>query len=435
MVLAERERQRPAMLGVWRRDVAAVVGIAVVCGAIAVLTSQALGGAERRSTLLSTTLHMFPVDEKAVRRYLEHTTGSDGNAKEAHAVTLHVQKQQAQRRLHSKVERLKAASAKLHLVPRRSSEMLSEDTEDLDGSQGVVHAASLEDPTLKPENAYTVAGTTYPTQVSLTNTPTYKYVGSGEGSNPASPSSAQSLEEEEEEGKGPKCEGPVRHGDSPGCVAKKAMAQALQAEKDVIAAHEKIQVQKDRVSRLDQSYQHKYRVMEERFEVLVKGLRAKLAEQKKRLLAESRRITTGDNTSLQKVAQARKNEESDWESLNRRLNQLSVTLALIKKKPGPPGPAGPRGPQGYPGNPGPQGVVGDRGEAGPQGPTGPRGSNGRAGLNGRRGPAGNPINIRGYVNPSGSIPLGNPQLLDKFEQNVKEMDHLLKKLKSKKGGK
>ena len=38
-----------------------------------------------------------------------------------------------------------------------------------------------------------------------------------------------------------------------------------------------------------------------RFETLVVGLRDKLREQKRRLLSEARRISTGDNLSLQKV--------------------------------------------------------------------------------------------------------------------------------------
>ncbi len=40
------------------------------------------------------------------------------------------------------------------------------------------------------------------------------------------------------------------------------------------------------------------------------------------MLAESRRITTGDNVSLQKVAQARETEMRDWQALNRRLNEV-----------------------------------------------------------------------------------------------------------------
>lgn len=111
--------------------------------------------------------------------------------------------------------------------------------------------------------------------------------------------------------------------------------------------------------------------------------------------------------------------------------QLSVTIALVKKKPGPRGAPGASGPTGYPGVPGPQGVPGPRGTEGIMGPTGIRGTNGAPGVNGHRGPAGNPINMQGYVNPQGAIPLADPDVLNHFEQNVKTMDALLKRLQKK----
>ena len=67
------------------------------------------------------------------------------------------------------------------------------------------------------------------------------------------------------------CDGPIKHSDTPLCVAKKAMAQALQAEKDVIAAHEKIAQQKERITRLDSSFREHYQAMEMKFEVYVYG--------------------------------------------------------------------------------------------------------------------------------------------------------------------
>ena len=63
------------------------------------------------------------------------------------------------------------------------------------------------------------------------------------------------------------CDGPIKHSDTPLCVAKKAMAQALQAEKDVIAAHEKIAQQKERITRLDTNYHEHYQAMQMKFEV------------------------------------------------------------------------------------------------------------------------------------------------------------------------
>ncbi|KAJ1468401.1 hypothetical protein T484DRAFT_1984270, partial [Baffinella frigidus] len=311
---------------------------------------------------------------------------------------------------------------------------LSDDTDDLDGALGVVSSEPLEDPVARPENSYTVQGTSYPSRVTVGLPsaggayPQAQYAssagaqlssgGAAGGTTQLAEVSAsdagagrtESLwglggQEDPLEGTWKvqggitpiPCDGPVQHADTPLCVAKKAMAQALQAEKDVIAAHEKIATQKERLAKLDTSYRERYTAMEKRFETLVVGLRDKLREQKRRLLSEARRITTGDNLSLQKVSQARTTEMHDWTDLNRRMSELQVRLALIKKAPGPEGGPGGMGPQGFPGNPGTQGVRGPMGDPGPQGPTGQNGGNGRSGLNGRRGPAGNPINMQGYV--------------------------------------
>jgi len=256
-------------------------------------------------------------------------------------------------------------AAQMHVVPSSQSTKLSEDTDDLDGSMGVVHSEPLEDATMAPENQYTVEGTSFPTQVTVMSPNTYLPVaqgqqaamvggvptGYGDVTTPTAPQMQQMAQQPQEDtdaaqtqslyGMGGRddpmegvykfgmkvqpipCDGPIKHSDTPLCVAKKAMAQALQAEKDVIAAHEKIAQQKDRISRLDQSYHEHYEAMQLKFEALVKSLRARIADQKRRLLAETRRITTGDNVSLQKVAQARETEMRDWQALNRRLNQVA----------------------------------------------------------------------------------------------------------------
>jgi hypothetical protein len=170
-------------------------------------------------------------------------------------------------------------AAAMNVVPTSESTKLSQDTDDLDGSLGVVHSAPLVDPTVSPENEYTVEGTSFPTAVTVM-APT-SYLPAGEGQVPsllaptqqiasgsteemaAAPTEqmaaarTQSLyglggRDDDLEGvykvqgmvKPVPCDGPIQHSDTPLCVAKKAMAQALQAEKDVIAAHEKIAQQK-----------------------------------------------------------------------------------------------------------------------------------------------------------------------------------------------
>jgi len=345
---------------------------------------------------------------------------------------------------------VKGAPAGLAVVPAGQSTELSDDTDDLDGAMGVVHSEPLEDPVAVPENSYTIQGTSFPSRVTVAlpsaggaypqyaSQTTQLTARSEDAGAAAGTQSLWGLGGQEDPLEGTwkvqggitpiPCDGPVKHGDTPLCVAKKAMAQALQAEKDVIAAHEKIATQKERLARMDTMYHEKYVAMEKRFETLVVGLRDKLREQKRRMLAEARRITTGDNLSLQKTAQARTTEMHDWTDLNRRLSELQVQLALIKKRPGPQGPPGAMGPQGFPGGPGPQGVRGPMGDPGPQGPTGMNGANGRAGMNGRRGPAGNPINMQGYVNPQGAIPLADPNVLEQFKQNVNTLDSIIGRL-------
>lgn len=67
---------------------------------------------------------------------------------------------------------------------------------------------------------------------------------------------------------------------------------------------------------------------------------------------------------------------------------------------------------------------------GPKGPPGDRGTPGVNGVNGVRGPAGNPIEMQGYVNPQGAIPLAEPALLGQFSANVKRMNQMVRKLET-----
>lgn len=61
----------------------------------------------------------------------------------------------------------------MNMVPNSQSQKLSEDTDALDGSTGMVQAEPLEDPTAKPENMYTAVGTAFPTQVTVSASPNY----------------------------------------------------------------------------------------------------------------------------------------------------------------------------------------------------------------------------------------------------------------------
>ena len=70
--------------------------------------------------------------------------------------------------------------AQMNVVPTSQSTELSEDTDDLDGSMGVVHSEPLEDATMAPENQYTVEGTSFPTQVTVMAPNTYLPVNAGQ---------------------------------------------------------------------------------------------------------------------------------------------------------------------------------------------------------------------------------------------------------------
>jgi hypothetical protein len=60
-----------------------------------------------------------------------------------------------------------AQQQQMNMVPASQSQSLSEDSEALDGSVGMVHADALEDPTMQPENSYTLTGTAYNQDVTM----------------------------------------------------------------------------------------------------------------------------------------------------------------------------------------------------------------------------------------------------------------------------
>ena len=72
------------------------------------------------------------------------------------------------------------AQLKMNVVPNSESTKLSEDTDDLDGSTGVVHSEPLEDATMSPENQYTVEGTSFPTEATVMSPTTYLPVAPGQ---------------------------------------------------------------------------------------------------------------------------------------------------------------------------------------------------------------------------------------------------------------
>ena len=372
------------------------VAIMAVCVSCILLVGTPGHGAEGEveSDLIQTRLAMYPVDAKAVEAYLRSQDHVRIKGLHASRSTEPLQKQKAQRshramvRLQRKSHTLHAAG--LHVVPNRESQKLSQDTDDLDGSLSVVHAEPLEDPTMKPENEYTVEGTSFPSDVRVVQPPEYSFdadsageqseTTTGSGSGGQAPSAGAEDT--------PKCEGPVRHLDSEDCVAKKAFAQAVQAEKDV-------QTVNGRTRWVRKHTRTTHRWEEARSDGLKKELDAQFAKaqhelrgQGRMLSTTDRRIANGDDMDLDKIEQFQTREAHDMQSVIARVKALEDEVAVIHKMTGPPGPRGARGsrgPQGARGIQGPRGPIGDEG---PPGDPGARGSDGQGGLPGRRGPAG-----------------------------------------------
>ena len=353
-------------------------------------------GVGSAANLLGTRLAMYPVDASAVNAYLRHQ-GHKG------ALSLHYGRStgashgagHTQRALasHSAMVRLhrKHVATAMRVVPRSQSQKLSEDTDDLDGSTSVVHAEPLEDPTMKPENQYTVEGTSFPTHVSVVQPTEYSFDGAKDAP-PPPPSPAEEAAEEAAKEK-PKCEGPVRHLDDDDCVSKKALAQALQGEKDVQRVNGRTEwVKKQATSTRDWE--------RARSESLDKSLSASFDKaqhevrvQGRALDTTERKVKNGDNISMQKVEQFEHREAHDMKAVLERIEALEEEVAVIPHMTGPPGfrgPPGSRGPQGAMGIQGPRGAPGDEG---PPGDPGARGVDGESGLSGHRGPAGHYVHL------------------------------------------
>lgn len=100
-----------------------------------------------------------------------------------------------------------------------------------------------------------------------------------------------------ETGEGQPCSGPVTHTDSPECVAKKALSQALQAEKDVDSVQGEIGEQRDRnkdmMTWVSKTHDTLSKEMDKKFD----ELSAMIDRNNRRVDTQGRQITTGDMTA------------------------------------------------------------------------------------------------------------------------------------------
>jgi len=348
--------------------------------------------------LLQTRLAMYPVDASAVKAYLKHQ-GHEG------ALGLHYSHTQGasphsaagQKRAlssHSSMVRLHrkhVETSAMWVVPTDQSQKLSEDTDDLDGSTSVVHGEPLEDPTMKPENQYIVEGTSFPTRVSVVQPTEYSFDGAKEA--PPSPTPADSASAPPAVDKKTKCEGAVRWGDSEDCVSKKALAQALQSEKDVQLDNSRTRWVKKQTTQTRDWEEERSDSLDKHLVSAFRKAAHEVRTRQRALDTTDRKIHNGDDISMQKIEQFQAQEVHDMQSVLDRVEALEEEVEVIPHMTGPPGVRGPRGSRGPQGARGIQGPRGPFGDEGPPGDPGARGVDGEGGLSGHRGPAGHYVHL------------------------------------------
>ena len=341
----------PGERGAWARHRLHVfVAVACACTSCIVWVVTGAGGrgaaATERAGLLETWLAMYPVDGKAVSAYLLHQ-GRAG-ALGVHASKSQERGGQRSARAQQGMARLRRKASSFDEVPPDRSQKLSEDTDDLDNALSVVHAEPLEDATMKPENQYTVAGTSFPTHVRVVQPADYSF---DAAPTPAPAAKAGGAEgeagEEGESGEAePACEGPVRHLDSAACVARKALAQALQAEKDVQRVDSRIGGVRRQTASTRAWENARSEAIDRQLAAGIAKAQRGLRVQGRALDTTERRLRNGDQTSMQKIALFQAREEHDMASVLRRVKALEQEVKVIPKITGPPGSRGRRGPRG-----------------------------------------------------------------------------------------
>ena len=341
----------PGERGAWARHRLHVfVAVACACTSCIVWVVTGAGGrgaaATERAGLLETWLAMYPVDGKAVSAYLLHQ-GRAG-ALGVHASKSQERGGQRSARAQQGMARLRRKASSFDEVPPDRSQKLSEDTDDLDNALSVVHAEPLEDATMKPENQYTVAGTSFPTHVRVVQPADYSF----DAAPPPAPAAKAGGAEGEagEEGESgeaePACEGPVRHLDSAACVARKALAQALQAEKDVQRVDSRIGGVRRQTASTRAWENARSEAIDRQLAAGIAKAQRGLRVQGRALDTTERRLRNGDQTSMQKIALFQAREEHDMASVLRRVKALEQEVKVIPKITGPPGSRGRRGPRG-----------------------------------------------------------------------------------------
>jgi len=229
-----------------------------------------------------------------------------------------------------------------------------------------------------------------------------------------------------ESGEGQPCSGPVTHTDSPECVAKKALSQALQAEKDVDSVRGEIGEQRDRNKNMMTWVSRTHDALSKEMDKKFDELSAMFDRNNRRVDAQGRQITTGDMNAQGRESAFAIREAKDMKQVSNRINRMNSEVTIISRMEGSPGPRGPPGVRGFEGVRGPQGVRGPPGDQGPQGSVGPKGSNGLAGSNGHRGPAGHFLRLKGALGKMSTKV--DEARLRKFADNLRNLEQMVHRI-------
>eukprot|EP00960_Hanusia_phi_P038770 753587-Hanusia_phi.AAC.1 len=380
------------------------------------------------SELLQSDLFVYPVNAKSVRQYLNHQQANVLHSKQATGRVSHAMlKTQRKSRVRNSVQH----GAQMRVVPASQSQMLSDDVEALDGSKGIVHAEPLEDPTMEPENVYTVAGTSFPTNLNLVAPTQYSASSQGQADEAQSNAGASPPPPDSSNGSGGRpCEGPVRHTDTDDCVAKKAMAQALQAEKDVMSVDSNIDETSKHISSVERWEEDEHDTIKKDLTRKFHALDRLLRKQDRLLDRTDRRITNGDQVASSKVKLFKNDEIQHVESIINRAERLESEGEAISHMRGPPGFEGPPGLRGAQGAQGIQGPRGPPGDEGLPGEVGRRGRGGSPGLEGRRGPAGHYAHLRVIGAQSNNEGQREQESYEKFKRSLDIMNSIIDRLRS-----
>ena len=190
---------------------------------------------------------------------------------------------------------------------------------------------------MKPQNVYVIHGTTYPKSVQQVAPPIYTMV-----SPPASADTAASGSEDVKSKSASDCEGPVRHSDTPMCVARKALAQALQAEADVATVDSAAADGRRRAGKLQRWERAQHQALSDDMDKAFDKIGTALDEERRRISNEERQTDGGDREVKLKTDLARRREGTDFAEIRRRINEIALEAPLVSKMTGPPGAAGPR---------------------------------------------------------------------------------------------